>query len=62
MPDRILRVPDVTETINVSRSTLYEMMARNEFPRPIKLSARIVGWRESVIDQWIKVREHDTVV
>lgn len=62
MPDRILRVPDVTETINVSRSTLYEMMARNEFPRPIKLSARIVGWRESVIDQWIKVREHDTAV
>ncbi|WP_370211287.1 helix-turn-helix transcriptional regulator [Roseovarius sp.] len=54
MTDKILRCREVQEIIGLSRSTIYRMMARGEFPRSQKLGARAVGWRESAINQWVE--------
>jgi prophage regulatory protein len=32
-------------------------MARDEFPQPVALGARLVGWRESDIEAWLAARE-----
>lgn len=50
---RILRRPDVERMTGLPRSTLYDKVAKGEFPRPIKLGAKAVGWRESVVNDWI---------
>lgn len=56
MTERFLRRPDVEARTGLSRSTLYDWMSRGEFPRPVKLGARIVAWRESDIAAWLDSR------
>ncbi len=56
MIDRILRCHDVLETTGLSRSTIYRMMERDEFPKPTKLGVRAIGWRESAVAGWIEGR------
>lgn len=57
MADRILRRPHVEACTGLSRSTIYEWMKRGEFPAPVKLGVRAVGWRESDIEAWLQARE-----
>jgi prophage regulatory protein len=54
---RLLRRPEVEDRTGLARSTLYDWMARGEFPQPVKLGARIVAWRESDVTQWLESRE-----
>lgn len=54
MSSRILRRSTVQERTALSRSTIYELMSRGEFPAPVQLGPRAVGWRESEIEAWLK--------
>ncbi|MHA6346723.1 helix-turn-helix transcriptional regulator [Roseivivax sp. CAU 1761] len=56
MPERHYCRPTVEELTGLSRSTIYSLMDRGDYPRPIKLSARIVAWPESRIDTWVAQR------
>ena len=56
MPKNILRRPEVEARIGLSRSGIYAAMAEGNFPKPIKLGARAVGWAESEIDAWLESR------
>lgn len=49
----ILRLPVVIERTGLSRSTIYLRVANKEFPSPISLGGRSVGWIEEDIDEWI---------
>lgn len=51
---KILRLSAVKEKTGKPRSSLYFMVAKGEFPKPIKLGKRSVGWLESDIDAWIE--------
>jgi prophage regulatory protein len=53
MPEIILRRRTVETRTGLGRSTLYQKMAQGEFPRPLRLGPRSVGWRQSDIDAWI---------
>ena len=53
MAERILRRPEVEDQTGLSRSTIYSMMADGTFPKPVKLSKRAVGWRDSDIATWL---------
>lgn len=52
----ILRLPDVKNRTGLSRSTIYNAMKSGDFPCPINLGARAVGWISSDIDEWISTR------
>jgi len=54
--DRILRWPELKKRIPLSRSHIYVMMSKGEFPLPINLGPRSVGWVEVEIDEWIQDR------
>ncbi|SDY53792.1 helix-turn-helix transcriptional regulator [Citreimonas salinaria] len=56
MPEKHYRRAAVQDITGLSRSTIYALMDRGEFPRPVKLSARIVAWPESRIDAWLAKR------
>ncbi len=55
--DAILRQPEVSGLTQLSRTTLYHATKRGEFPSPVKLGKRAVGWRRSDVLAWIKSRE-----
>ncbi len=56
---KIWRLPVVLEQTGLSRSTIYEMIGRGEFPRQINLGPRAVGWVSDDVLDWIdfKIRE-----
>ena len=54
MEYRILRRTEVLFMTGLATSTLYEMMEKGEFPKPIKLGRRAVGWRERDIMGWVE--------
>ena len=60
MTDRILRRSAVDGITGLGRSTIYDWMARGEFPKPVQLGARLVGWRESDIRAWLESRQPKT--
>jgi len=49
----IWRLPEVLRQTGLSRSTIYEMISRGEFPRQVKLGRRAVGWIANDVDEWI---------
>ena len=53
---KFLRLPVVIERTGLSRSTIYEMMDRDEFPRPVKIGARAIAWPSHRLDEWINER------
>jgi len=54
MPNKkILKLPKVIEITGLSKSTIYVLISRKEFPAQIKLSERASGWLESDINDWI---------
>ncbi len=56
MMQKILRLPDVLARTGLSRSTIYLRLAEDNFPRPISLGARSIGFVESEVDDWISGR------
>lgn len=59
MVNTVLRRADVERATGLPRSTIYEMMARGTFPKPIKLGTRAVGWLETEILAWQRARVAD---
>lgn len=53
-PDRILRLPNVIERTGLSRSTVYRKIQERTFPKPLKISERCIGWRESELEAWLE--------
>jgi len=53
MSYKILRLPVVKDVTGLSRSTIYLRISRNEFPSPISLGGRAVGWLEKDVENWL---------
>jgi prophage regulatory protein len=56
MPHTVLRLPTVKARTGLSRSTIYLRVAAGEFPKPIRLGPRAVGWIDAEIEQWLSAR------
>lgn len=52
----ILRLPEVIRLTGLGRSTIYRLLAAGQFPSPVQLSVRAVGWRQSDLDDWTAAR------
>ena len=52
--DRLIRLPEVEALLGVKKSTIYDMLKKGEFIRPIRFSARAVVWPETAVLQWIQ--------
>lgn len=54
---RLLRLPQVIERTSLKRSTIYELMEKGVFPRPVKISgARQNAWVEAEVDAYVEAR------
>ena len=52
----LLNRQSVQTRTTLSRSSLYAMIAKGEFPAPIKISGRRVAWPETTVNDWIQSR------
>ena len=55
-PLRLLRASEVVHRIGVGRTMLFQLVAKREFPQPIRITSRNVGFVESEVDGWINAR------
>lgn len=60
MSIRILRLPEVKSKTGLSKSTIYARISANEFPKPISLGGRAVGWTDQSILNWIESMERES--
>lgn len=52
-PEAILRLPEVIALVGLSRSSIYNMIARDRFPAQQKITTYAAGWRLGAIRQWL---------
>lgn len=61
-PVRILRMPELTMILGISRSSIYEKLNPKsryydaDFPRPVRLGIASVGWQSTAVEAWITSR------
>ena len=53
---RFLRRQEVELTTGLPRSTLWQYVSENRFPKPFHLSPRVVVWLESEVQAWMQER------
>lgn len=54
--NKILRLPEVIETVGLPKATIYNFMRDGTFPKTINLGANSVGWVEKEIFEWLSHR------
>lgn len=52
----MLKLKAVKAMTGLSRSTIYDYMAKGQFPRQVKLGERCVAWVENEVVAWIDSR------
>ena len=52
MIKKIYRLPEVITITGLSRSSIYLRVSTDEFPKPVKIGRRAVGWPEDSIIAW----------
>jgi len=57
MSIQFLRRAAVEKLTGLSRSSIYSLMDRGEFPRPRRIGRRAVGWDAAALERWLASRE-----
>ncbi|MDA8891575.1 AlpA family phage regulatory protein [Planktomarina temperata] len=52
MVKKIYRLPEVMSLTGLSRSSIYLRISVQEFPKPLKIGRRAVGWSEDSLIAW----------
>ena len=58
---RFMRLTEVIRDTGLGRSSIYKRIAEGEFPKPVPLGGRAVGWVSDEIEAWIleRIEERD---
>lgn len=54
--DVLLTRNQVQARVNLSRTAIYRMMRKGQFPLPLKLGTKAVRWPESELNEWLRTR------
>ncbi|MEJ6328609.1 AlpA family phage regulatory protein [Stenotrophomonas maltophilia] len=52
--DALISVKRVEQDCGFSKTTIYRLMKRGQFPKPAKRTGRSVRWRNSEVQQWVR--------
>ena len=53
MSQRLIRLPQVKAMVGLGRSSIYDRIKKEAFPKPIKLG-RLSVWVEAELEAWIR--------
>ena len=54
---RIIRAAELSETLDVSRVTLWRWERAGRIPPKRRIGPNVVGWLQSEIDEWFEAKE-----
>ncbi len=57
IPLRFIRLQTVRDRTGLSRSTIWRLERRGDFPKHRRISLNAVGWLEAEVDEWVLSRE-----
>lgn len=60
MGAEIIRLAAVCHRIKLSKTTVYQKIKNGEFPAPVKLGQRAIGFLVADVEKWITSRERTT--
>ncbi|MDI3365045.1 MULTISPECIES: AlpA family transcriptional regulator [Pantoea] len=52
---KLIRLSAVINKTGYSKSWIYKLIRRKQFPQPIKIGCRAVAFIEGEIDEWIEM-------
>lgn len=55
-PIHVIRLPQVRQITGLCRSAIYQLEAKQKFPRRIRLGPRSVGWIAQEVQMWLAAR------
>jgi prophage regulatory protein len=59
LPDRLLRLPEVTAMVGLGKTMIYRKMREGSFPAALKPGGVSTRWKESEVNRWLeKVSEN----
>ena len=50
---RALKREEVLGLVSLSSATVYRMMSRGEFPRPVRVGRRAARWHSDEVEEWL---------
>ncbi|MGL5289311.1 MAG: helix-turn-helix transcriptional regulator [Aeromonas sp.] len=53
---RFIRMKEVCAKVGLAKSTLWELVARGQFPQKVYLGERTIAFIESEVDAWMAER------
>ena len=56
MTNVLLKLPEVSRRVGLSKTPIYAAVKAGTFPAPVKTGVRSVAWLEAEVDQWIAER------
>ena len=59
--DVLIRITDVCAITGLSVPTIYRLMGRNDFPRPLKITNAARAWKLSEITAWVDSRSRTEI-
>lgn len=54
---KVLRAKDIGEIYRIPKSTLRRLVDAGDFPAPIRLGPRALGWHAAEVEEWLATRE-----
>jgi prophage regulatory protein len=54
--DALLRLPTVQAVTGLSKTTIYTLVARQDFPQPIRRGNRCTRWRSADVTAWLQAQ------
>ena len=54
--ESFLRLPAVMAQVGYSKSRIYALVVKGQFPQPIRIGQRASAWLKSEVDAWISNR------
>ena len=56
MTNEMLNIKQLTKMLKCSHMTIYNQMNKGQFPRPVRVSNKVVRWPSSTIQKWLQAR------
>ena len=50
---QLLRIAKVVEMTSISRSSIYNLIKRQQFPQPVRITPYMVAWRSDELQGWM---------
>ena len=52
-PLQLLNINQVSSLVNLSKTSIWQMVKEKKFPAPLKIGQRARAWKAADIDKWI---------